>query len=93
MECAVIHGFPLPAQMNNEKNRQNPVKAPLWHNASLIHDDVVDESKQRRGKPTINGVWDNRIACLLYTSTPIYKGLSEASFHHQKGSCTGKGNV
>ena len=25
--------------------------------------------------------------------TPIYKGLSEASFHHQKGSCTGKGNV
>ena len=28
----------------------------LLHNASLIHDDVVDESKQRRGKPTINGV-------------------------------------
>ena len=35
------------------------------HNASLIHDDVVDESKQRRGKPTINGVWDNRIAVLV----------------------------
>lgn len=37
----------------------------LLHNASLIHDDVVDESKQRRGKPTINGVWDNRIAVLV----------------------------
>ena len=36
----------------------------LLHNASLIHDDVVDESKLRRGKVTINGIWDNRIAVL-----------------------------
>lgn len=37
----------------------------LLHNASLIHDDVVDETKKRRGKDTINSVWDNRIAVLV----------------------------
>ena len=37
----------------------------LLHNASLIHDDVIDESKLRRNKPTINAVWDNHIAVLV----------------------------
>ena len=37
----------------------------MLHNASLIHDDVVDESKLRRGNPTINNIWDNRIAVLV----------------------------
>ena len=37
----------------------------LLHNASLIHDDVIDESLERRGTPTINRVWDNHIAVLV----------------------------
>lgn len=37
----------------------------MLHNASLIHDDVVDESKLRRGHPTINATWDNHIAVLV----------------------------
>ena len=37
----------------------------LLHNASLIHDDVVDNSPTRRGKPSINAVWDNHIAVLV----------------------------
>lgn len=37
----------------------------MLHNASLIHDDVVDDSKIRRGRPTINAVWDNHIAVLV----------------------------
>ena len=37
----------------------------LLHNASLIHDDVIDESAVRRGRPTINRVWDNHIAVLV----------------------------
>lgn len=37
----------------------------LLHNASLIHDDVVDDSKERRGLPTINKIWDNHIAVLV----------------------------
>lgn len=37
----------------------------MLHNASLIHDDVVDESRLRHGHPTINSVWDNHIAVLV----------------------------
>lgn len=37
----------------------------LMHNASLIHDDVIDTSLYRRGEPTINATNDNRIAVLM----------------------------
>lgn len=37
----------------------------LLHNASLIHDDVVDDTRQRRGRDTVNAVWDNHIAVLV----------------------------
>lgn len=37
----------------------------LLHNASLIHDDVIDETKQRRGHDTINNTWDNHLAVLV----------------------------
>lgn len=37
----------------------------MLHNASLIHDDVVDETKTRRGRDTINAIWDNHIAVLV----------------------------
>lgn len=50
----------------------------LLHNASLIHDDVVDESKLRRGQPTMNAVWDNHIAVLVgdfYTSSSLREAV------------------
>jgi octaprenyl-diphosphate synthase len=37
----------------------------MLHNATLIHDDVVDESKIRRSQPTVNSLWDNQIAVLV----------------------------
>lgn len=37
----------------------------LLHNASLVHDDVVDQSAERRGNPTVNAVWDNHVAVLV----------------------------
>ena len=37
----------------------------LLHQGSLIHDDVVDESEQRRGRRSANAAFDNRIAVLL----------------------------
>ena len=40
------------------------VAVELLHNASLMHDDVVDDSPERRGAATINRVWDNRVAVL-----------------------------
>lgn len=41
------------------------VALELLHNASLMHDDVVDNSDMRRGAETINKVWDNHIAVLM----------------------------
>ena len=35
------------------------------HTATLLHDDVVDESKQRRGRPTANLLWDNKSSVLV----------------------------
>lgn len=35
------------------------------HTATLLHDDVVDGSKLRRGRPTANRVWDNSTAILV----------------------------
>jgi octaprenyl-diphosphate synthase len=50
----------------------------LLHNASLIHDDVVDESPMRRNEPTINSVWNNHIAVLVgdfYTSSAMQQAI------------------
>ena len=35
------------------------------HTATLLHDDVVDESAQRRGRPTANLLWDNQSSVLV----------------------------
>ena len=53
----------------------------LLHNASLIHDDVVDESKLRRGHATINALWDNHIAVLVgdfFVSTALQRAIATA---------------
>ncbi len=50
----------------------------LLHNASLIHDDVVDESRLRRGTATLNAIWDNHIAVLVgdfYTSSSLREAV------------------
>lgn len=37
----------------------------MLHSATLIHDDVVDDADLRRGFPSINAVWKNKIAVLI----------------------------
>ena len=37
----------------------------LLHTASLVHDDVVDESKERRGQASVNATYDNKVAVLV----------------------------
>jgi len=37
----------------------------LFHTATLVHDDAVDASAMRRGKPTVNSLWGDGIAVLL----------------------------
>ena len=40
------------------------VALELLHTASLIHDDVVDESALRRGQPSTNAIYDNKVSVL-----------------------------
>ncbi len=50
----------------------------MLHNASLIHDDVVDNSYFRRGNPTLNRDYDNRIAVLtgdFFVSNSLVEAL------------------
>lgn len=37
----------------------------LIHTATLVHDDVVDEAAIRRGRPSLNSVWDNHVSVLM----------------------------
>jgi octaprenyl-diphosphate synthase len=58
----------LSAKMHGEINRSTYLAATsieMLHSASLIHDDVVDESYERRGKFSINALWKNKIAVLM----------------------------
>jgi octaprenyl-diphosphate synthase len=41
------------------------VVVELLHTATLVHDDVVDEAELRRGFPTINKIWRNKISILM----------------------------
>ncbi len=54
------------------------ITVELLHTASLIHDDVVDESFMRRGKPSLNAVFDNKMAILVgdyFLSTALMKAV------------------
>jgi len=49
----------------NERSFRGANLVELLHTATLIHDDVVDEASKRRGLPSINAVWKNKIAVLM----------------------------
>lgn len=40
------------------------VSLELLHNASLVHDDVVDESTERRGQLSVNAIFNNKVSVL-----------------------------
>jgi octaprenyl-diphosphate synthase len=40
------------------------VSLELLHTASLIHDDIVDDTFERRGRKSVNAIWKNKIAVL-----------------------------
>lgn len=40
------------------------ISLELLHTASLIHDDVIDDTEERRGKPAVHTRWSNKIAIL-----------------------------
>ena len=58
----------LSAKLCGEVNNRTYIAAnlvELLHTATLIHDDVVDEAKTRRGIASINAVWKNKAAVLI----------------------------
>ena len=57
----------LAAKLCGEVNQSTifgALSLELLHTASLIHDDVVDDTLERRGKPSVNARWTNKIAIL-----------------------------
>ena len=45
--------------------QHSAVGLELLHTASLVHDDVVDESKERRGQASVNAEYNNKVAVLV----------------------------
>ena len=50
------------------------VSLELLHTASLVHDDVVDESTERRGQLSVNAVFNNKVSVLAgdYLWLPVW---------------------
>ena len=58
------------AASENQRNKQYDsisiaAIVELIHNATLLHDDVIDGGQKRRGLPTVNSLWGNESAVLL----------------------------
>ncbi len=51
--------------VDNVDNLRLAAVIEMLHTATLVHDDVVDESGLRRGRPTANATWDNPTAVLV----------------------------
>lgn len=74
----------LSAQVNGEINDSTHRAAALielLHTASLVHDDVVDDSNERRGFFSLNALWKNKIAVLVGDFL-LTKGLSLSLEHN-----------
>ncbi len=74
--CGKLHGTV------NESTYRAAALVELLHTATLVHDDVVDESYERRGFFSINALWKNKIAVLVgdYLLT---KGLLLSTTHKE----------
>ena len=49
----------------SEVTQHSAVGLELLHTASLVHDDVVDESSERRGQASVNATYNNKVAVLV----------------------------
>ena len=50
---------------SNESTQRAAALIELLHTATLVHDDVVDDSNRRRGYFSINALWKNKVAVLV----------------------------
>ncbi|MEG0455796.1 MAG: polyprenyl synthetase family protein, partial [Bacteroides sp.] len=72
--AAKLYGEVCPATLHAA------VSLELLHNASLVHDDVVDESTERRGQLSVNAIFNNKVAVLsgdyLLATSLVQVGLT-----------------
>lgn len=69
----------------NESTYRAAALVELLHTATLVHDDVVDESMERRGFFSINAIWKNKIAVLVgdyLLSKGLLLSTSNNDFEH-----------
>ena len=75
----------------NEKTYRGATLVEILHTATLVHDDVVDDADTRRGFPSINAVWKNKIAVLMgdyLLSRGLLLSLEKDDFHFLKITST-----
>lgn len=63
---------------------QASVSLELMHTASLLHDDVIDEADQRRGKPSVHARWGNKSAILAGDYLLASSFLVTTTINHPK---------
>ncbi|NTW82829.1 MAG: polyprenyl synthetase family protein [Chlorobiaceae bacterium] len=68
----------------NESTYRAAIMVELLHSATLIHDDVVDGAEMRRGLPSINALWKNKISVLIGDFL-LSKGLLYSLEHKDYG--------
>jgi octaprenyl-diphosphate synthase len=69
----------------NESTYRAAALVELLHTATLVHDDVVDESLERRGFFSINAIWKNKVAVLVgdyLLSKGLLLSTSNNDFEH-----------
>jgi octaprenyl-diphosphate synthase len=68
----------------NESTHRAAALIELLHTATLVHDDVVDDSNERRGFFSVNALWKNKIAVLIgdfLLSKGLLLSLDNDDFH------------
>jgi octaprenyl-diphosphate synthase len=68
----------------NDSSYRAAIMVELLHSATLIHDDVVDGAEMRRGIPSINALWKNKISVLIGDFL-LSKGLIYSLEHKDYG--------
>lgn len=86
--AAKLYGEVCPATLHAA------VSLELLHNASLVHDDVVDESTERRGQLSVNAIFNNKVAVLsgdyLLATSLVQVGLTRNHAIIDIVSCLGQ---
>lgn len=77
------------------------ISLELLHTASLVHDDVVDESDKRRGQSSVNAIYDNKVSVLVgdfllatsLTNAALTDDIRLVELVSRLGQCLSEGEI